>query len=99
MVPLWVALCGVSRRDRRRWELREQLRQMVQTIPKEAMIDEDHWEPPMLWEMGTNAGFAQEDVMVDLGRLEINALGWVKHGDVPPPKKPHDPQKHLTSGD
>ena len=43
-----------------------------------------HWAPtPMLWEIETDAGFALEDLMQELGRLELQALGDVKHGDVP----------------
>jgi hypothetical protein len=42
-----------------------------------------HWEPPALWEIETDESFSLEDLMVELGRLELNALGRVKHGDVP----------------
>jgi hypothetical protein len=28
-------------------------------------------------------GFSLGDLMQELGRLELAALGWVKHGDVP----------------
>lgn len=42
-----------------------------------------HWEPPALWEIETDEGFALEDLMVALGRLELQALGDVKHGEVP----------------
>jgi len=38
--PLWVWHWWVNRRDRRRWELREQLREMEQAIREEAMSDE-----------------------------------------------------------
>jgi hypothetical protein len=41
-----------------------------------------HWEPPTLWEIETDEGFALEDLMAELGRLELQALGYVKHGDV-----------------
>jgi hypothetical protein len=43
-----------------------------------------HWDPPALWEIETDEGFSLEDLMVELGRLELRALGRVKHGDVPP---------------
>jgi hypothetical protein len=40
-------------------------------------------DPPTLWEIETDEGFALEDLMAELGRLELQALGYVKHGDVP----------------
>jgi hypothetical protein len=43
-----------------------------------------HWEPPALWEIETDEGFGLEDLMQELGRLELQALGYVKHGDRPP---------------
>ena len=43
-----------------------------------------YWAPePMLWEIETDEGFSLEDLMGELGRLELEALGYVKHGDVP----------------
>jgi hypothetical protein len=42
-----------------------------------------HGEPLALWEIETDAGFSLEDLMAELGRLELQALGYVKHGDVP----------------
>jgi hypothetical protein len=45
-----------------------------------------HWDPPMVWEIETDEGFSLEDLMQELGRLELQALGYVKHGDVPPPR-------------
>jgi hypothetical protein len=42
-----------------------------------------HWEPPVLWQIETDEGVSLEDLMVELGRLELRALGRVKHGDVP----------------
>jgi hypothetical protein len=43
-----------------------------------------HWAPtPQLWEIETDEGFALEDLMAELGRLELHALGRVKHGNVP----------------
>jgi hypothetical protein len=43
-----------------------------------------HWAPtPMLWEIETDEGFTLEDLMHELGRLELQALGYVKHGDIP----------------
>jgi hypothetical protein len=42
-----------------------------------------HWEPPLLWEIETDEGFALDDLMAELGRLELQALGYVNHGDVP----------------
>jgi hypothetical protein len=41
-------------------------------------------EAPVLYEIETDEGFALEDLMAELGRLELQALGFVKHGDVPP---------------
>jgi hypothetical protein len=46
-----------------------------------------HWDPPVLYEIETDEGFGLEDLMAELGRLELNALGRVKHGDVPPPRE------------
>ena len=40
-------------------------------------------DTPALWEIETDEGFSLEDLMQALGRLELQALGWVKHGDVP----------------
>ena len=42
-----------------------------------------HWDPPVLDVIETDEGFGLEDLMQELGRLELNALGRVKHGDVP----------------
>jgi hypothetical protein len=42
-----------------------------------------HWEPSALWEIETDEGFSLDDLMAELGRLELQALGYVKHGDVP----------------
>jgi hypothetical protein len=43
-----------------------------------------HWAPePRLYQIETDAGFALEDLLQELGRLELQALGYVKHGDVP----------------
>jgi hypothetical protein len=41
------------------------------------------WEPPALWEIECDEGFSVDDLMGELGRLELQALGYVKHGDVP----------------
>jgi hypothetical protein len=43
-----------------------------------------HWDPPALYEIETDEGFSLEDLMQELGRLELQTLGRVKHGDVPP---------------
>jgi len=44
-----------------------------------------HWAPtPMLYEIETDAGFSLDDLLQELGRLELKAFGRVKHGDVPP---------------
>jgi hypothetical protein len=40
-------------------------------------------DPPVLWEIETDEGFSLEDLLQELGRLELQALGRVKHGDVP----------------
>ena len=42
------------------------------------------WTNPPLYEIETDEGFSLEDLMAALGRLELQALGYVKHGDVPP---------------
>jgi hypothetical protein len=42
-----------------------------------------HWDPSVLWGIETDEGFGLEDLMLELGRLELRALGRVKHGDVP----------------
>jgi hypothetical protein len=47
----------------------------------------------MLWQIEADDGFSLEDLLQELGRLELQelgrlelqALGYVKHGDVPPP--------------
>ena len=41
------------------------------------------WDTRTLWEIETDEGFSLEDLMAELGRLELQALGQVKHGDVP----------------
>jgi|SRR5215510_7203075 len=43
------------------------------------------WEPPQLYEIETDEGFSLEDLMQALVRLELQALGRVKPGDVLPP--------------
>ena len=40
--------------------------------------------PPTLCEIEADESFSLEDLMQELGRLEPQALGYVKHGDVPP---------------
>jgi hypothetical protein len=40
-----------------------------------------HWRPlPLLYAIETEADFALEDLMQELGFLELMALGYVKHG-------------------
>ena len=41
------------------------------------------WDTLTPWEIETEEGFSLEDLMQALGRLELQALGYVKHGDVP----------------
>jgi hypothetical protein len=41
------------------------------------------WEPPSLWQIECDEGFSLEDLMQELGRLELKVLGRVKHGHVP----------------
>jgi hypothetical protein len=36
-----------------------------------------------MWEIEVDEGFSLEDLIHELGRLELQALGYVKHGDVP----------------
>jgi hypothetical protein len=40
-------------------------------------------DPPTLWAIETEPGFSLDDLMAVLGQLELQALGRVKHGDVP----------------
>jgi hypothetical protein len=40
-------------------------------------------DTPARWEIETDEGFSLDDLMTELGRLELHALGYVKHGDVP----------------
>jgi hypothetical protein len=40
-------------------------------------------EVPVLWQIECDEGFSLEDLMAELGRLELQALGYVKHGHVP----------------
>jgi hypothetical protein len=40
-------------------------------------------DPPRLYEIEADEGFSLEDVPQELGRLKLNALGWVKYGNVP----------------
>jgi hypothetical protein len=43
-----------------------------------------YWEPtPMLYEIQADGDFDLEALMQELGRLELKAFGWVKHGEVP----------------
>jgi hypothetical protein len=42
-----------------------------------------HGDPPAFDEMETDEGVSLENLFQELGRLELNALGDVKHGDVP----------------
>jgi hypothetical protein len=42
-----------------------------------------HWEPPVLYEIETDEEFSLDELMQELGRLELQAPGRVKHGDVP----------------
>jgi len=41
-------------------------------------------DTPALYEIECDEGFSLEDLMAELGRLELQALGYVKHGDVLP---------------
>jgi hypothetical protein len=43
-----------------------------------------------LWEIETDEDFGLEDPTQALGRLELNALGWVTYGDVPHGEHPDD---------
>jgi hypothetical protein len=40
-------------------------------------------DQPTLWQIACEEGFSLEDLMGELRRLERQALGQVKHGDVP----------------
>jgi hypothetical protein len=40
-------------------------------------------DTPALWEIERDEGFSLDDLMAELERLELHALGYVKHGDVP----------------
>jgi len=39
-------------------------------------------DTPALWQIEAEAGFSLEDLMAELGRWELDALGYVKHGEV-----------------
>jgi hypothetical protein len=41
------------------------------------------WDEPALDEIETDEGFTLEDLLRELGTLELQAFGRVKHGDVP----------------
>ena len=46
-----------------------------------------HWSPvTVLWQIETEEGFSIDDLMRELGRLELSALGYVKHGDIQLPQ-------------
>jgi hypothetical protein len=38
---------------------------------------------PMRYAIESDEGFTLENLIAELGRLELDALGYVKHGDVP----------------
>jgi hypothetical protein len=40
-------------------------------------------DAPALWLIETDEGFSLGDLMAALGRLELQAMGYVKQGDVP----------------
>lgn len=40
-------------------------------------------DPPTLWQIESDEGFPLDDLMTELGRLELQALGYVKYEDVP----------------
>jgi hypothetical protein len=42
-------------------------------------------DPPVLSAIECDEGFGLEDLLQELGRLELAALGYMKHGEVPPP--------------
>jgi hypothetical protein len=43
-----------------------------------------HWgDAPVLHAIETDEGFTMDDLMRELGRLELQALGYLRHGDVP----------------
>jgi hypothetical protein len=41
------------------------------------------WDQPRLYEIETDEGFSLEGLPQEFGRLKLNALGWMKHGNVP----------------
>jgi hypothetical protein len=43
----------------------------------------DWGDHPRLWAIEADEGFTLDDLMQELGRFELQALGSVKHGDVP----------------
>ena len=49
------------------------------------LVDFTYTRPELdaLFRSETDEGFGLEDLMAGLGRLELGALGWVKHGDPP----------------
>jgi hypothetical protein len=48
------------------------------------------WNPEVLWAIETDEGFSLEDLMRELGRWELKAVGRVKHGDVPHEGSDHE---------
>jgi hypothetical protein len=43
--------------------------------------------PPGLWLVETDVGFTLQDLLRELGHLELKALGHLKHGDMPPERR------------
>jgi hypothetical protein len=44
-----------------------------------------HWGPTaLLYEIEVDQGFSLEDLLQELGRLELKALGGVRRGALPP---------------
>jgi hypothetical protein len=40
-------------------------------------------DPPTLWHIDTDEGFPLDDLMTEIGRLDLQALDYVKYEDVP----------------
>jgi hypothetical protein len=44
--------------------------------------------PPGLWQVEADEGFTLAALLRQLGQLELKALGHLKHGDMPPERRP-----------
>jgi hypothetical protein len=59
------------------------VRERLYDLEESRWVGGDSGEAPMLYEIEVDQGFSLEDLLLELGRLELRALGCVKHGDRP----------------